>query len=408
VLTKHRHPFYVYEVSRAQKTPSTDAHALRPLDLYAPQGALDDLRDRLRRTRWPESETVSTTSGADDWSQGPPLSFLAELVSAWSQYDWRRLESELNAHGQALTEIDGLDIHFLHVSSPRPDAHPLVLTHGWPSAVVEPLAVMDALANPPEAGLPAFHVVAPSLPGFGFGGKPTTTGWDVNRTADAWVELMARLGYGRFFAAGGDWGGRVTAALAHRHPDRVAGLHSFTPYVPEPVEPGSYGMLTAQEEQWLAARGEFFRSGRGYSVEQSTRPQTVGYLLTDSPVAQLAWLLDKFWAWTDHDGDPRSAISQDRMLDLVTFYWLSSTAGSSARFYWENFPPDNSGTVTVPSAVTIFPADIEKVPRPWVESRFTDLRSFRAAARGGHFPMLEVPGSYVDELRYGFGLMPWR
>jgi len=188
--------------------------------------------------------------------------------------------------------------------------------------------------------------------------------------------------------------------------DRVAGLHSFTPYVREPAEPGSYGALTAQEEHWLAARGEFFRSGRGYSLEQSTRPQTVGYVLTDSPVAQLAWLLDKFWAWTDHDGDPRSAISQDRMLDLVTFYWLSVTAGSSARFYWENFPPDNSGTVTVPSAVTIFPADIEKVPRPWVESRFTDLRSFRVAARGGHFPMLEVAGSYVDELRYGLGPMP--
>jgi len=162
--------------------------------------------------------------------------------------------------------------------------------------------------------------------------------------------------YPRFFAAGGDWGGRVTAALGHRHPDRVTGLHSFTPYVPEPADSSSYGPLTARENEYLVARGEFFRLGRGYSLEQSTRPQTVGYFLTDSPVAQLTWLLDKFWAWTDHDGDPRGAISQGRMLDLVTFYWLSGTARSSARFYWENFPPDNSGTVPVPSAVTIFPA----------------------------------------------------
>ncbi|SDS37279.1 Pimeloyl-ACP methyl ester carboxylesterase [Friedmanniella luteola] len=379
---------------------------VRPFALHVAEEVLDDLRDRLARTRWPEAETVAAPGGAPDWSQGPPLSYVAQLVEVWSRYDWRRLEAELNAHGQGLTEIDGLDIHFLHVRSPRADARPLVITHGWPSAVVEPLAVMDALAHPPEPGLPAFHVVAPSLPGFGFGGKPVTTGWDVDRTADAWVELMDRLGYGRFFAAGGDWGGRVTAALGHRHPDRVAGLHSFTPYVPEPAEPTAYGPLTAQEQRWLAARGEFFRRGRGYSVEQATRPQTVGYVLSDSPVAQLTWLLDKFWAWTDHDGDPREAISEDRMLDLATFYWLSATAGSSARFYWENEPPDNSGTVAVPSAVTIFPADIEKVPRPWVESRFTDLRSYRVAVRGGHFPMLEVPDSYADELRAGLGTLP--
>ncbi len=348
---------------------------------------------------WPDRR------GSLDWSQGPPLAYVTELVEGWRRYDWRRVESALNARGQGLTEIDGLSIHFLQVRSTRADARPLVLTHGWPSSVLEPLEVMDALANPPQPDLPAFHVVAPSLPGFGFGGKPTATGWDVDRTADAWAELMARLGYEQFFAAGGDWGGRVVAALGHRHPDRVAGLHCFTPYVPEPAEPDAYGGLTAQEEQWLSERDEFLRSGRGYSLEQSTRPQTVGYALTDSPVAQLTWLLDKFWAWTDHDGDPRSAISEERMLDTVTLYWLSATAGSSAQFYWENFPPANSGTVTVPSAVTIFPADIEKVPRPWVESRFTGLRSFRVAPFGGHFPMLEVPELYVEELRYALGSM---
>lgn len=378
---------------------------VRFLELHVPEEVLDDLRDRLRRTRWPEAETVSAAGGPDGWSQGPPLSYVVELVDVWQKsYDWRRVESELNAHGQALTEIDGLDVHFLHVRSRRPDARPLVLTHGWPSSVIEPLQVIDALADPPGVDLPAFHVVAPSLPGFGFGGKPTTTGWDVDRTSDAWVELMARLGYERFLAAGGDWGGRVTAALGHRHPDRVAGLHSFTPYVEEPAEPVD---LSDRDKQWLTGTREFRRLGGGYSLEQSTRPQTVGYALTDSPVAQLTWLLDKFWAWTDHDGDPVNAISQDRMLDTATFYWLSATAGSSARFYWQNFPPDNTGTVAVPAAVTIFPADIEKVPRPWVESRFADLRSFREAPRGGHFPMFEVPDSYVEELRRGIEVMVW-
>lgn len=382
---------------------SSDSPLLSDLALHVPDEILDDLRQRLRRTRWPAPETVARPGGPADWSQGPPLDYVTEVVEGWQRYDWRRVESELNTHGQALTEIDGLSIQFLHVRSPRADARPLVLTHGWPSSLIEPLEVMDSLANPPRADLPAFHVVAPSLPGYGFGGKPRTTGWNVDRTANAWVVLMSRLGYDRFFAAGGDWGGRVTAALGHRHSDRVAGVHSFTPYVPEPADPRSYGALTAHEELWLSQRDEFLWAGRGYSLEQSTRPQTVSYVLTDSPIAQLAWLLDKFWAWTDHDGDPRSAISQDRMLDMVTFYWLSATAGSSAQFYWENFPPDNSGTVPVPSAVTIFPADIEKVPRPWVESRFTDLRSYRVAPHGGHFPMLEVPELYVEELRYGLG-----
>ena len=373
---------------------------VRPFALHVPEEALADLRDRLRRTRWPEAQTT----GPDDWSQGPPLAYVQDLVAYWvDAYDCRRVEAALNQHGQALTEVDGLDLHLLHVRSPRPDARPLVITHGWPSSVLEPLAVMDALADPGDDALPAFHVVAPSLPGYGFGARPATTGWDVDRTADAWVGLMARLGYDRFLAAGGDWGGRVTAALGRRHPDRVAGLHSFTPYVVDPDEPGD---LRAEERAWVEGTTTFRRVGGGYSLQQSTRPQTVAYLLTDSPVAQLTWLLDKLWAWTDHDGDLESAVSRDQVLDVVTLYWLSATGGSSARFYRENFPPDNAGEVTVPAAVTIFPADIEKIPRPWVERRFTDLRSFTVAARGGHFPMLEVPDAYVDELRHAFALMP--
>lgn len=305
---------------------------VRPFVLSIPDEALDDLRDRLSRTRLPENETVSGHDGSPDWSQGPPRSYVVALLDHWARgYDWRRVEAELNAHGHALCEVDEFDLHLLHVRSPR--RRPAARPHPWrPSSVIEPLQVMDALADPPGPELPAFHVVAPSLPGFGFGfgGKPTATGWNVDRTADAWATLMTRLGYDRFFAAGGDWGGRVTAALARRHPDRVAALHSFTPYVVEPNPPGP---LTAEEERWVAATQEFRRVGGGYSSEQSTRPQTVGYALTDSPVAQLTWLLDKFWAWTDHDADLESAISRDRMLDTVSIYWFSATGGSSARFY---------------------------------------------------------------------------
>ncbi|SER17906.1 Pimeloyl-ACP methyl ester carboxylesterase [Microlunatus flavus] len=371
-----------------------------------PDEALTDLRDRLRRTRWPERETVSTDDRAD-WSQGPPLAYVRALVEAWEAYDWRRVEARLNAHGQATTQIDGAEIHFLHVRSPRPDARPLVITHGWPSSVLEPLEVMDALADPGDPAQPAFHVVAPSLPGFGFGGRPSSTGWSAERTADAWAELMTRLGYDRFYAAGGDWGARVTAGLAIRHTARVAGVHSFTPYVQAPDDPEAYGPLNDQERGWLRDRQDFMDHGRGYSIEQSTRPQTVGYALTDSPVGQLTWVLDKLWAWTDHEGDPAEAIDVQRMLDTVSLYWLSATAASSARFYWENTPPNEAGEIPVPSAVTIFPADMEKLPRPWVEHRYTDLRSFRVAGHGGHFPMLEVPESYVDELRVGLGALPW-
>ncbi len=401
VLTNRRHRLYVVLVSNPHLNDE-----VRPFVLHVPDEALDDLRERLRRTRWPERETVTAAAG-DSWEQGPPLAYVHELVEAWLAYDWRPVEAALNAHGQAATEIDGQEVHLLHVRSPRPDARPLVITHGWPSAVLEPLAVMDALANPADDDQPAFHVVAPSLPGYGFGSRPSRTGWNTERTADAWAELMTRLGYDRFYAAGGDWGGRVTAGLAIRHAARVAGVHSFTPYVEAPGDPEAYGPLSEQERGWLRDRQEFMDHGRGYAIEQSTRPQTVGYALTDSPVGQLTWVLDKLWAWTDHDGDVETAVDRGQILDLVTLYWLSATAASSARFYWENVPPDESGEVAVPSAVTIFPGDMEKLPRPWVESRFTDLRSFRVAERGGHFPMLEVPDLYVAELRLGLGALPW-
>jgi pimeloyl-ACP methyl ester carboxylesterase len=378
---------------------------VRPFRIEVPEADLDDLRERLRRTRLPETETVTKASGGVDWAQGPPLSYVADLVRYWIEdYDWRRVERELSAHGQALTAIDGLDIHFLHVRSPRSDARPLVISHGWPSSVLEPLAVIEELANPPSPEAPAFHVVAPSLPGFGFSGKPQATGWTVERTADAWAVLMQRLGYRRFFAAGGDWGGSVTAALASSHRSLVAGLHTFTPYVSEPAD--GAGALTETEDSWVADTRRFWRFGGGYSLQQSTRPQTLAYALVDSPVAQLTWVLDKLHAWTDHHGSVEAAVSRDQILDTVTLYWLTATGGSSARFYWENFPPRGKDqAVSVPTAVTIFPGDMEKFPRRWVETRFRDVTYWNVAERGGHFPMLEVPSIYALELQHALGPM---
>ncbi|WP_188943021.1 epoxide hydrolase family protein [Nakamurella endophytica] len=384
----------------------TDAERVRPFHLRVPEADLDDLRGRLRRSRLPERETVTAPGGPGAWAQGPPLQYVTELVQHWAgDYDWRRVEDRLNLHGQAHTVIDGLDVHLLHVRSPRPDARPLVLTHGWPSSVLEPLAVVDLLTDPPSRDTPAFHVVAPSLPGFGWSGRPDRPGWTVERTADAWAVLMRRLGYRRFLAAGGDWGGRVTAALGSRHPDLVAGLHTFTPYVREPE--GGSPTLTETERRWVADTRRFWREGGGYSLQQSTRPQTIGYALVDSPVGQLAWILDKLHLWTDHQGSVEDAVGRDEILDLVTLYWLTGTGASSARFYWENFPADRGAEpVQVPSAVTVFPADMERFPRSWVQERFRDLRYWNVADRGGHFPMAEVPAVFAAELQRSLGAMP--
>ena len=368
-----------------------------PFVLDVPAEQLDDLAERLRRVRLPEPETV------DDWSQGIPRSLVAELCRAWAEdHDWRRLETELNGLGQSRVEIDGLGIHFLHVRSPRADARPLVITHGWPGSVVEVLDVIGALTDPPE-GEPAFHVVAPSLPGFGFSDKPTAPGWSVEHVADAWASLMDRLGYDRFLAQGGDWGAMITTALALRHPDRVAAIHTTMPLARRP-EGFDDANLDATETRWLAEAREFRRVGSGYSAQQSTRPQTLGYGLVDSPAGQLAWIVEKFWAWTDSDGgDPEDAVRRERLLDNVAVYWLGASGASSARIYWESFGTDQTaGRVTVPTAVSIFPREMGKMPRAWVEARYTDLRRFSVLDRGGHFASLEVPDLFVAELRAGF------
>ncbi|WP_241387561.1 epoxide hydrolase family protein [Rhodococcus sp. CH91] len=377
------------------------AKPIREFTVDIPEKSLDDLRERLRQVRLPEPETVAPTPGELDWTQGVPRSYLEELIDYWcSSYDWRRFEARMVSFPQFVTTIFGLDIHFLHVRSQRPDAVPLILTHGWPSSIIEPAEVITDLAEPPDITTPAFHVIAPSLPGFGFSERPAETGWSVDRTADAWSVLMSRLGYRRYVAAGGDWGGRVAVALGVRHPENVAALHTFTPYAPIPTETHD---LNETEQRALDEINAFRRDGQGYSLIQSTKPQTIGYALADSPVAQLAWIVEKFHGWTDCDGHPENAVTRDRILDMVSLYWLTGTGSSSAKFYWENFPPQDDTPVPVPTAVTIFPRDLERIPRSWAQARYSNVYYWNEATRGGHFPMLEVPHAYVRELRAALG-----
>ena len=365
-----------------------------------PEADLEDLRDRLRRTRWPEAETV------DDWSQGVPLAYQQELCRYWAEeYDWRATESRLNGFPQFRTEIDGLGIHFLHVRSPHEGALPLVLTHGWPGSVVEFLDVIGPLTDPTAHGgdaADAFHVVCPSLPGYGFSDRPAETGWGTDRIARAWAELMRRLGYDRYGAQGGDWGAMVTTGLGQVDADHVAGIHLNMP-VAGPATGGPE--LTADELAALATYDEHRKWGTGYSRQQSTRPQTLGYGLVDSPAGQCAWIVEKFWAWTDCDGHPENALTRDQMLDDVMLYWLPGTAASSGRLYWESFRDRRLDPVHVPTGCSIFPKEIARLPRGWVEARFTDLRYWNELDKGGHFAALEQPALFVDEVRTFFRLV---
>jgi pimeloyl-ACP methyl ester carboxylesterase len=376
--------------------------AIVPFQLAVDEAELEDLRVRLARTRWPEAETV------DDWSQGIPLAYVQELCRHWAQeYDGRRVERRLNAVGQFRTEIDGLGIHFLHARSPHPDALPLVLTHGWPGSVVEFLKVIGPLTDPPAHGgdaRDAFHVVCPSLPGYGFSDKPTAPGWGIPRIAAAWAQLMARLGYARYGAQGGDWGGMVTMQLAQLDAAHVAGIHLNMPTIARAAI-AEAGTPTAAEQASLDAYGEHRRRGAGYSAQQSTRPQTLGYGLVDSPAAQCAWIVEKFWAWMDCDGHPENVLTRDELLDNVMLYWLPGAGASSARLYWESFAARDEGIVEVPVGCSIFPKEIFPVSERWARYRFPDLRHWHELERGGHFAALEQPAVLVDELRTFFALV---
>jgi pimeloyl-ACP methyl ester carboxylesterase len=376
--------------------------AITPFLLDVPEADLEDLRSRLRRTRWPEAETV------DDWSQGVPLAYARELCAYWAeQYDWRATEARLNALGQSRTVIDGVGVHFLHVRSPHEGALPLVLTHGWPGSVVEFLDVIGPLTDPTAHGgdaTDAFHVVCPSLPGYGFSDRPERNGWNVERIVAAWAELMRRLGYDRYGAQGGDWGSMVTGGLGTADPDHVVGIHVNMPVAGPPAD-GDGSDLTAEELGALGAYNEHRTWGTGYSKQQSTRPQTLGYGLADSPSGQCAWIVEKFREWTDCDGHPENAVGRDHLLDNVMLYWLPDTGASSARLYWESFRNPRLDPVLVPSGCTIFPREIMRPPRRWVEARYTDLRYWNEVDEGGHFAALEQPALFVDEVRSFFRLV---
>jgi epoxide hydrolase len=373
--------------------------AITPFRLDVPEEQLEDLRARLALTRWPERETVA------DWSQGIPLAYVQELCRYWAEaYDWRRAEARLDAIGQFRTEIDGLGIHFLHARSPERDALPLIVTHGWPGSVVEFLDVIGPLADPVAHGgraADAFHVVCPSLPGYGFSDKPAQPGWGVGRIAAAWATLMRRLGYDRYGAQGGDWGAAVTTALAQQDAAHLAGIHLNMPMI-GPADIAAAGEPTAAEQAALAAFAEHRASGTGYSKQQSTRPQTLGYGLVDSPAAQCAWIVEKLWAWTDCDGHPENALTRDQILDNVMLYWLPATGASSARLYWESFGARDFAPIDVPAGCSVFPKEIFPVSRRWAERRFRDLRHYRELGRGGHFAAFEQPAAFAEEVRAFF------
>ncbi|BBZ28480.1 epoxide hydrolase [Mycolicibacterium madagascariense] len=377
---------------------------VEPFRIDVPDDVLDDLRRRLHATRWPEPESVAAAAAGNlDWSQGIPLAYTRELADYWAnEYDWRTREAALNQFDQYVTEIDGLPIHFVHQRSRHQDAFPLVITHGWPGSIVEFQQVIGPLTDPTAHGgsaQDAFHVVCPSLPGYGFSGKPAETGWNTNRIARAWDTLMVRLGYDRYGAQGGDWGAAVTTDIG-RNVGSCVGIHTNMPTASPP--PGAAENPSDEEKEALAAMKYYRNVDSGYFKEQATRPQTVGYGLVDSPVAQLAWIVEKFWSWTDCDGHPENALSRDAMLDDVMLYWVTGTGASSARLYWESRAARGSGgRVELPTGIASFPKEITRPPRAWCEPNY-HITHWTTMPRGGHFAAFEQPELFVEDVRRFF------
>jgi pimeloyl-ACP methyl ester carboxylesterase len=381
---------------------------MTPFRIDVPDAQLADLRQRLAATRWPEPETVP------DWSQGVPLAYLRGLCDYWARgYDWRASEARLNALPQYRTFVDGLGIHVVHVRSPHPDALPLVVTNGWPGSLAEYLKVIGPLTDPTAYGgdaADAFHLVLPTLPGYGFSEKPTGTGWGVQRVASAWAELMRRFGYTRYGAHGSDWGNSVTTAIGQQDPGHVVGIHPVPPIAAP--DPSTFDTLTEVERASVAALKRAQDRESGYSAEQSTKPQTIGYALVDSPAALCAWIAEKYWSWADHDGDLDRIITRDELLDAVMLYWLPGTGASSARMYWESFAQVSAwftsstvDTVDVPTGCSVFPKDVPRPSRRWAARRYTNIQYWNELDRGGHFPALECPDVFVNELRTFFKLV---
>ena len=393
----------------------TDA-SIRPFHVEVPESEFDDLRRRIRATRWPEKENVG------DITQGVPLATTQELARYWADdYDMRRFETRLNAFPQFLTEIDGLDIHFIHVKSPHPNALPVIITHGWPGSVIEMLNVIGPLTDPPAYGgdaADAFDVVVPSMPGYGYSAKPETTGWGPVHIADAWIQLMQRLGYERYVAQGGDWGAQITDVIGSKAPPGLLGIHSNMPGTVQPdiaralaqnvLGAGDPPSGLSPDEQRAYDRLNFlFTKGLGYAIEMGQRVQTM-YGLSDSPVALAAWMLDHD-AWSLEDiaqgfaGDPVGNLTPDEILDNVTLTWITNTGVSSGRLYWENTLGffDVKG-VNVPAAVSIFPRELYQAPRSWTEAAYPNLIYFNEVEAGNHFAAWGQPEIFTSELRAGF------
>jgi len=371
--------------------------AVEPFVLHVPESALDDLRRRLAATRWPEAET------AEGWTQGVPLDRAKSLVEYWQhQYDWRRCEAMLNGFGQFRTTLDGLGIHFLHVRSKHAGALPLLLTHGWPGSVVEFHKALGPLTDPEAFGgdaVDAFHVVVPSLPGYGFSDKPARSGWNLERIGRAWIELMARLRYDRYVAQGGDWGAAVTTTMARLRPKALAGIHlNMVSVRPQAVSQNP----SPEEQDAQAALASYVRTQSGYSSQQATKPQTLGYALADSPAGQAMWIYEKLQSWTECGGDPESILTRDEILDDIMLYWLPNAAASSARLYWESFRGFNQTGVEVPTGISLFPKELFRPPRHWAEAAYTNIVYWNKVERGGHFAAFEQPELFVRELRSCF------
>ena len=364
---------------------------------------ITDLKNRIANTRWPDAET---TSG---WNQGVPLAYVKELVQYWGeQYDQQRLANRLNAFDNLKTNLLGLNIHFMHIKSSNPNARPLLLTHGWPGSVVEFLKVIGPLTEPQEHGGTAddaFHLVIPSLPGYGFSDKPQATGWGVEKIADAWSTLMARLGYSQYFAQGGDWGSVITSYIARQDPEHCLGIHINMGIVaPDPNAEN----LTANELSIMAGWKYYQDWDSGYSKQQATRPQTLGYGLVDSPSGQAAWIVEKFYQWMDCGGHPENIVSRDELLDNIMVYWLTGSGASSAQLYWESFGggEGHEQPVLIPMGATISAKDIFRTSERFASRVFTNIVYWKDKEEGGHFAAFEQPNAFVSELRECFGVMP--
>jgi pimeloyl-ACP methyl ester carboxylesterase len=376
------------------------SEAIETFRVRVDDSVLEDLRSRLARTRFPDQLEGT------DWDGGMPIGYLRELVDYWcNSYDWRAQERHLNGFEHFRTRIDGQSIHFIHARSAHPDAFPLLLTHGWPGSVVEFLDVIPRLTDPPAYGgrsEDAFHVIAPSLPGYGFSEPPRTRGWDVRRIAQAFIVLMDRLGYARYGAQGGDWGAQVTSRIGALDPEHCAAIHLNMPLGTRPEDPGE---LTEEEQSDLAEMGRFQREESGYANEQGTKPHTLGVALNDSPAGLLAWIVEKFRTWSDCEGHPENCFSREQLLTNVMLYWVTQTSTSSARLYWET---NQTGVlketlpfIGIPTGVARYPKEVLRWPRSWVERQF-NVTHWAVMPRGGHFAAMEQPELFSDDVRAFF------